>query len=119
MKLLVAVFLTALSAVACAPVRIVESDVVTFVRLEHPIKFSEMVYSEEESFRLIDLSKGGKGVIFGSQPSGFMGVVVNEDLCFDQKVLAYEVNFGWYSQDILPPMTQNFCFKVERQVDLR
>ena len=107
-----------------APVRIAESDVVTFVKLDRPIKFGNEVYTTEQRFRLIDFNGSNKGVIFGLQSNPFwgaetvqMGVTVDNKLCFNHKLLIVE--FGWRIQDLLPPMTQNFCFKVERKVDLR
>ncbi len=117
--------LPVLLASACSPVRIVESDEVTFVKLDRPIKFADEVYTTEDSFRLIDLSNGQQGVVFGFQsvpqiigPSSVnMGVTVDDNLCFGQKLLVFDL--FWQVRDFLPPMTQNFCFKVERKVDLR
>ena len=73
---------------------------------------------------MIDLDNGQQGVKLGFHRTGIFsagfvyGVTVDEDLCFSQQLLVWDI-IHWQVRDSLPPMTKNFCFKVERKVDLR
>ena len=72
----------------------------------------------------MDLDNGQQGVKLGFHRTGILdggfvyGVTVDKDLCFSQQLLVWDI-FHWVVRDSLPPMTKNFCFTVERIVDLR
>ena len=111
--------------VSCGtPVSVVESNVATFVKLDRPIKFGNEVYTPEESFRLIDLSEGQRGVVFGIKHMAMgsikHGVTVDNNLCFDRKYLWFDL--WWRVSDNLsryaPEMSKSFCFTTEGVFDM-